>query len=138
MGNKNLDIMRNLIINDRTLCASIQEVYMSKSNISKNKMGKSLTYEEIGTVMELSPQQVHKIEREAFNKMVRLLMNSTSSSIFDTILALSSYLGLDPEQAFKKLDEENLSTLSLHTKEVYGRTIAGVNIIENPLDTYFK
>jgi len=112
--------------------------HMTKSNISKNKMGKCLTYEEIGEMMELSPQQVHKIEREAFNKMIRHLKNSSTLTIFETILAISSYLGIEPEQAFKKLDEENLSQLSIYTKEEYGKPINGVTIIENPLDIYFK
>ena len=100
---------------------------MSK-NISKNKMGKSLTFEEIGTVMELSPQQVHKIEREAFNKMLRGLMVSANLNIFDTLIVLSSYLGIDTDQAYKKLDTENMELLSLHTKEYYGKHIKGVSI----------
>lgn len=97
-------------------------------SISKNsnKTGKSMTYEEIGNVMNLSPQQVHKIEREAFNKMVRRLMNSTKLSIFDTIIALSKHLGMELDQAYKKLDQENMEILSEYTKEEFGRKISGV------------
>ena len=105
-----------------------------------NKMGKSMTYEEIGGVMNLSPQQVHKIEREAFNKMVRRLMNSTKMSIFDTVIALSTHLGIDLEQSYKKLDEENLELLSIYTKEEYGRHIDGVSIkkVSEQLKDYFE
>lgn len=110
---------------------------MSK-NTSKNKMGKEMTYEEIGTVMDLSPQQVHKIEREAFNKMVKRLMLSTHMSIFDTIIVLSTYMGIQLEQAYKKLDSENLQLLSEYTKENYGRHIKGVEIKKNLLGDYFE
>jgi hypothetical protein len=111
---------------------------MTNKNSSKNKMGKALTYEEIGQVMDLSPQQVHKIEREAFNKILRRLMNSTHLSIFDTIIVLSTHFGISLEQAYKKLDEENMQTLSEYTKENYGRGIAGVTINRNPLEDLFE
>lgn len=99
---------------------------MSKSNVSKNKMGKCLTFEEIGGVMDLSPQQVHKIEREAFNKIIKNMMITANLTIFETILSVSSFLGLDPEQAYKKLDSENLTTLSEYTKSQYGKSIKGI------------
>lgn len=107
------------------------------SNSNKNKMGKCLTYEEIGTVMELSPQQVHKIEREAFNKIVRRLMNVAHLSIFDTLLVVSSQFGIDIEQTYKKLDDENMQLLSEYTKDNYGRNIKGVEIKKNPIGDLF-
>ena len=85
---------------------------MSKKSISsKNKMGKEMTYEEIGVVTGLSPQQVHKIEKDAFNKMVYALMEKQNINIFDSIIAVSSYLGIDVDQSYKKLDKRNKQLL---------------------------
>lgn len=111
---------------------------MSLNNTSKNKMGKEMTYEEIGNVMDLSPQQVHKIEREAFNKIIKRLMLSTHMSIFDTIIVISTHFGIQLEQAYKKLDEENLELLSVYTKENYGRHIKGVQVKKNLMGDYFE
>jgi hypothetical protein len=95
-------------------------------NIVKNKTGKTSTYEEIGDIMKLSPQQVHKIEKEAFNKLLRGLSAAMKSNLFDTIINLCSYLGMDLEQAYKKLDDENLKILSDYTLHEYGRNIKGI------------
>lgn len=97
-----------------------------KCNSNKNKMGKSMTYEEIGEVMDLTPQQVHKSEKEAFNKLVKGLMINANMSIFDSIIAISKYLGIEVEHCYKKLDKENKQTLSAYTFEKYGRRIKGI------------
>jgi transcriptional regulator with XRE-family HTH domain len=104
--------------------------------MSKNKTGKCFTYEEIGEKMDLSPQQVHKIEREAFNKMIKLL--SVNNNIFDVVLGLSSYLGLDPDQAYKKLDKQNKDKLSMHIKDHYGMTVEGFTPAASGIEDFFE
>lgn len=89
--------------------------------LSKNKTGKSLTYEEISKKLNISPQQVHKIEREAFNKLIKRLSEKSGESIFQTIVFLSKYLGIDTDQIYKKLNRENYDSLKAYVEENYER-----------------
>ena len=93
--------------------------------MSKNRTGKSLTYEEIGEKLNLSPQQVHKIEKEAFNKIIKRMTATSKTNVFDVILSLSEFLGIDPDQCYKKLDKFNNEKLCLHVRDHYGKNVAG-------------
>lgn len=106
--------------------------------MEKLRTGKSLTYEEIGERMDISPQQVHKIEKEAFNKIIKRFMISSGKNIFDTVLFVCEYLGIDPDQCFKKLDKENYETLCIYVEETYEKKIKGFKRSENPFEGLFK
>jgi hypothetical protein len=90
-----------------------------------NKTGKCLTYEEIGSIMDISPQQVHKIEREAFNKLVKGLSMYPGVDIFESVMEISKYLGIDTDIAYKKLDDSNLEKLNKYIFEKYGKKVNG-------------
>lgn len=107
--------------------------------MSKNRTGKCLTYEEIGEELEISPQQVHKIEKEAFNKLVKRLAVYPQSNIFEAILTLSEYLGIDADQAYKKLDKNNYDELCMYVQENYGKAVEGFVPPEaNGLESFFE
>jgi hypothetical protein len=91
--------------------------------MSKLRTGKCLTYEEIGQKLEISPQQVHKIEKEAFNKIIKRLSQYPGTNIFEAIVTVSDMFGIDTDQSYKKLDAENREELCLFVEEHYGRTI---------------
>lgn len=97
---------------------------MNTSN--KNPTGKCLTYEEIGSIMNISPQQVHKIEKEAFNKFLRSWKVKLNMDIFDSIIFVSSFLGIEHKQCFKKLDKENKEDLKQYLLEHKGMYFDGV------------
>lgn len=105
--------------------------------MSKNRTGKSLTYEEIGEKLEISPQQVHKIEKEAFNKIIRRLTTCTNANIFEAILSVSEYFGIDPDQCYKKLDKANHEKLCLYIQEYYGQTVKGFKPTEESIEDFF-
>ena len=73
----------------------------------KNPSGKEKTYEEIGQKLKISPQQVHKIEKEAYNKIICNIMNKYNVDVFDAILQFSALFGAEPEQCYKKLNTVN-------------------------------
>lgn len=89
--------------------------------MDKIKSGKSMTYDEIGEKMKISPQQVHKIEREAFNKIIRSFMEKNNENIFTTIVNISEYFGIDSDQCLKKLDKVNTDILNEFVEKNYGR-----------------
>lgn len=91
----------------------------------KNKTGKSLTYEEIGSKLKMSPQQVHKIEKDAFNKIVKRFMTIMDINIFDSMVLLSDYFGLDPDQIYKKLDDNNYQILCEYIYDEFGKEMEG-------------
>jgi transcriptional regulator with XRE-family HTH domain len=93
--------------------------------MSKNKTGKELTYEEIGDRLGISPQQVHKIEKESFNKIIRRFESLTGLNIFDVIIAISQHFGIDPDQCYKKLDKDNHNKLCQYIQDEYGHTVKG-------------
>jgi DNA-directed RNA polymerase specialized sigma subunit len=102
--------------------------------MSKNKSGKELTYEEIGAKLKISPQQVHKIEKEAFNKIIKKFESVSGLNIFDAIIVISQYLGIEPEQCYKKLDKDNHDRLCQYIQDEYGHTVKGFI----PQQTNFK
>jgi transcriptional regulator with XRE-family HTH domain len=69
------------------------------------KVQKNKTYEQISERMGLSPQQIHKIEKDAINKMMDNLGDSFTN--FDKVIALCSYLGTEPHQIYNKLNKKN-------------------------------
>ena len=69
------------------------------------KVQKNLTYEQISEKMGISPQQVHKIEKDALNKIMDGLGDSFTN--FDKVIALCSYLGTEPHQIYNKLNKPN-------------------------------
>lgn len=82
-----------------------------------NPSGKEQTYEQIGHKLKISPQQVHKIEREAFNKIIRRVMEKNNMDIFDSIIYFSKLFGVEVEQCYKKLDKVNLDLLNDYLKD---------------------
>jgi hypothetical protein len=70
----------------------------------KNPSGKEKTYEEIGEKLKISPQQVHKIEKEAYNKIIGNIMKKQNVDVFDAVLYFSVLFGSEPEQCYKKLN----------------------------------
>ncbi len=105
--------------------------------MSKNRTGKCLTYEEIGEELSISPQQVHKIEKEAFNKLIKRLAVYPQSNIFEAIITLSEYFGIDTDQAYKKLDKTNYNNLCIFVQKYYGKTIEGFVAPEDSGLEYF-
>jgi hypothetical protein len=77
---------------------------MSSKN---NPSGKEKTYEEIGAKLNISPQQVHKIEKEAYNKIIGNIMVKQKMDVFDAVLYFSILFGAEPEQCYKKLNPAN-------------------------------
>lgn len=73
----------------------------------KNPSGKEKTYEEIGAQLKISPQQVHKIEKEAYNKIIGNIMVKQKVDVFDAVLYFSALFGSEPEQCYKKLNTAN-------------------------------
>lgn len=89
--------------------------------LSQNKLKqinrKELTYEEIGKIKNISTQQVHKIEKEAMNKILRRMVEKNKLDIFDSILYFSHLFGLPVEQCYKKLDAYNKDLLKQYFEE---------------------
>jgi len=105
---------------------------------NQKRIEKELTYEEIGKKIGISPQQVHKIEKDALNKIIRMMRNcSPNNTIFEILFAVSDHLGISLEQLYNKLDKENLDVLGLFVQEQYGKTIEGWSPDENPLEKFF-
>jgi transcriptional regulator with XRE-family HTH domain len=91
--------------------------------MSYKKVKKNMTYEQIGNEVGISPQQVHKIEKEALNKMVSRLANLGTFNIFEIIIGLSNEFGVEPHQIFGKLDIKNKETLYEFVETTYGKHV---------------
>jgi transcriptional regulator with XRE-family HTH domain len=107
---------------------------------NRKKIQKSLSFDEISEKIGISPQQVHKIEKEATNKMFSKLCNSNKFTPFEVHLGLSAYLGIEPEQLLKKLDNRNKRILFEFTNQEYGKNIELPKINEetNDIEELFK
>ncbi len=77
----------------------------------KNPSGKEMTYEEIGNKLNISPQQVHKIEKEAYNKIIANIMAKNKMDVFDAVLYFSILFGAESDQCYKKLNASNKQLL---------------------------
>lgn len=71
-----------------------------------NKFDK-LTYDEISKIYNISPNKVHNIVKNAYNKMVNYYVDVLQFNIFDVVLFLSKFLGITEKEAFEKLDKKN-------------------------------
>lgn len=89
------------------------------------KINKNMTYDEIGTVMNISPQQVHKIEKEAFNKMFMRLNACGTFTPVEIVLSLCDYFGIQPDQCLKKMDKPSKEVLFVYVQEQYGSKVPG-------------
>ncbi len=106
--------------------------------ITQKRIEKEMTYEEIGAVVGISPQQVHKIEKDALNLMLKRLINcSPQNTIFELMFAMSDYFGISLDQLYSKLDKENLDSLAKYVQIQYGKTIEGWVPSEDPLGELF-
>lgn len=89
-----------------------------------HKIQKCLTYEEIGKRVNISPQQVHKIEKEAFNKMFSRLSCSTEFTPSEIVHGMCRYFGVSHDQVIKKLDPINKNKLLLAVQEETGKDVS--------------
>lgn len=94
------------------------------------KIQKNLTYEEIGNKLSISPQQVHKIEKEALNKLFKRLNDCTEFNPVQIMIGVCEEFGVNPEQIYKKLDKTNKNTLLKFVQEEYGKKIPGLEEAE--------
>lgn len=86
------------------------------------KVRKFLTYDQIGSLKGISPQQVHKIEKEAINKIIYMMYEDERFNIFEIIIALSDYFGVSPQQVYGKLNDSNKQLVYDYVYEKYGQT----------------
>lgn len=74
----------------------------------KKKNGqKHLTYEEIARKYDMTPAKAHSIVKQAYNKMIKALMERENINIFDAVLALREYFNMSEQEAYEKLNEEH-------------------------------
>jgi|JFJP01.1.fsa_nt_gi hypothetical protein len=66
-----------------------------------------LTYEEIATLYNISPNKVHAIVKSGYNKMVNHCVTKLNMNIFDAVMALRKQMNMSEKEAFDKLDDEN-------------------------------
>lgn len=103
------------------------------------KIAKALTFEEISKILTISPQQIHKIEKEAFNKMYERTCNCKSFTPIEVVLGLCDYLGIQPEQFINKLDVKNKNMLLNFIKKDYGKNVEHLLVkeeVENIEDAF--
>lgn len=81
---------------------------MSSKN---NPSGKEMTYDEIGKKLNISPQQVHKIEKESYNKIISNIMVKQKVDVFDAVLYFSALFGAESDQCYKKLNSTHKELL---------------------------
>lgn len=78
----------------------------------KQKNGRrQLTYEEIARKYDMTPAKAHTIVKQAYNKMVKGLVEKENINIFDAILALREYFNMSEQEAYDKLTDEHKERL---------------------------
>lgn len=70
-----------------------------------------MTYNQIGKLLKLTPQQVHKIEKEALNKMFVTMLTVKKMNPVEIAYALCETLNIDANQLFKKLNSDHKKSL---------------------------
>lgn len=74
----------------------------------KQKNGqKPLTYEQIARKYDMTPAKAHSIVKQAYNKMVKALIERENINIFDAVLALREYFNMTEQEAYEKLNDEH-------------------------------
>jgi phosphopantetheinyl transferase (holo-ACP synthase) len=74
----------------------------------KQKNGRrQLTYEEIARKYDMTPAKAHSIVKQAYNKMVKALMEKEKINIFDAVLILREYFNMSEQEAYDKLNDEH-------------------------------
>jgi len=76
-----------------------------KSKSGPNK--KQLTYEEIARKYDMTPAKAHSIVKQAYNKMIKALIERENVNIFDAVLALREYFNMSEQEAYDKLNDEH-------------------------------
>lgn len=78
----------------------------------KKKNGqKPLTYEDIARKYDMTPAKAHSIVKQAYNKMIKALMERENINIFDAVLALREYFNMSEQEAYDKLNDEHKDIL---------------------------
>ena len=95
------------------------------------KVRKNLTYEQIGNTLSISPQQVHKIEKEAINKIINTLLNDSRFNIFEVVVNLSEFFGVEPHQVYGKLNKKNKQLMYKFVNETYGKEHEDMEDVED-------
>lgn len=95
------------------------------------KVKKNLTYEQIGDILTISPQQVHKIEKEAINKIINILMDDGRFNIFEIVINVSEVFGVEPHQVYGKLNAKNKQLMYSFVNEAYGKEHEDMKDIED-------
>jgi hypothetical protein len=75
--------------------------------MKKSVSQKQLTYEDIARKYDMTPAKAHSIVKQAYNKMVKALMERENINIFDAVLALREYFNMSEEEAVNKLNDEH-------------------------------
>lgn len=78
----------------------------------KKKNGqKQLTYEDIARKYDMTPAKAHSIVKQAYNKMIKALIEKENVNIFDAVLALREYFNMSEQEAYDKLNDEHKDIL---------------------------
>lgn len=55
----------------------------------------------------MTPAKAHSIVKQAYNKMVKALIEREKINIFDAVLAIREYFNMTEQEAFDKLNDEH-------------------------------
>jgi hypothetical protein len=72
---------------------------------------RQLTYDEIARKYDMTPAKAHSVVKQAYNKMVKALIEREKINIFDAILALREYFNMSEQEAYDKLTDEHKELL---------------------------
>lgn len=84
------------------------------------KVKKNMTYEKIGEEVGISPQQVHKIEKETINKIINTINEEGRFNIFQIVLNMAELFGVEPHQIYGKLNKKNKQLMYQFIQENFG------------------
>ena len=90
----------------------------------------NLTYEEIASLYETTPNKIHMMVKRTYNKIITSLVKDKNINIWDAVMATKDFFGMTEKEAIDKLNSKNKIMIRSYAQRAYTGTISDKTNIE--------
>jgi hypothetical protein len=79
----------------------------------------NLTYEEIASLYETTPNKIHMMVKRTYNKIITGLVKDKGVNIWEAVMATKDFFGMSEKEAIDKLNPNNKSLIERYAETAY-------------------
>jgi len=90
----------------------------------------NLTYEEIASLYETTPNKIHMLVKRTYNKIITAMVKDKKVNIWDAVMSVKDFFGMTEKEAIDKLNSTNKNLIRCYAQRAYTGTITDKSTID--------